>query len=307
MEPEHDFALALSRASSKVSTVPQIATMHGESSSVEDDQTAFTLDSADNDDKADGNVVYSLSRLVDIGRHIRDMTMAHLQRPGACRGVIDTILHLQSQWRPDWPYKEYCAKVLMAFSNVTRLVEHIESDTRTYNPNGAADGPQKTFNFWRIHIDSPTFPIKAHHFGHQTSVSPHHPPLPSTAAQTPAQLRSVQESSPAPPMLSAQGPTTKEGVNDTHRTAVAKPRASHRQRLPTDLYATSGEKQAINILMEWTLEGIIQYISPACEQVLGYAFTFSHSLGERLYSRHYSGTWLIDEIIQVHAGESYWH
>lgn len=205
------------------------------------------------------NVAFALTRLVEIGKRIQEMTLAHLQRPGACKAVIDSILDLQNSWKASWPYKAYCAKMLIAFSNVTRLVEHIESDTRMYNPTHPFD-PQKRHatSSWRIHIDSPAFPsrpqpIKEVPSGNDLST----PSLPPTTTTAQATADTVEAPKAAMPQTLLTPPQPSAGKRS-------------KERLPNHLYPASSEKSTINILMEWTLQGHIQYISPACDQLLGY-------------------------------------
>ncbi|KAI8852049.1 hypothetical protein BC829DRAFT_91847 [Chytridium lagenaria] len=96
--------------------------------------TSLSLISS-SEDSAPSPFITAMTDLIGIAQQILDMDIAQLLTPNSCRFVINRILELQDVWNDhfDWPCKEYLVRLLMVFSTVARLVEHLEEDTRLWS------------------------------------------------------------------------------------------------------------------------------------------------------------------------------
>jgi len=213
----------------------------------------------------------ALSQLIAIANQILEMDNTALQIADNCKAIITKIQVLQTEWRAEWPCREFIAKILMSFSNVTRLVEHLEADTKSYHRSKRPPiRNDNTKYYMNLDHPLPLPPVKSERHVKSLDVLSRAPIVPTSITQgdnhlipdvsSAADLREQREQRDRNSDLEAQQANT--AVDDPASKSKAKATI-------TDLQSAADEGQSWNILMEWTLEGEIQYISPACTRLTG--------------------------------------
>ena len=180
---------------------------------------------------------------------------------GTCVSVIQTLQTLQYHWPNDWPahYKLLTTKLLLAFSPVARLVEHLEQDIKSFQaaedqssnnnskPGGGkkSRGPRQSRSATRGDASSSNYDppaAKRHHSPFWGFLIADEHQQQQQYQQQQQQQQHSGERSPLPPSDAITA---------------------------NDLHAAVAEGQMLNVILEVASDGTIQYISPSCKFVFG--------------------------------------
>ncbi|TPX47944.1 hypothetical protein SeLEV6574_g02339 [Synchytrium endobioticum] len=240
----------------------------------------------------------AIADLTAVGQNVLDMDASQLPEGGKSRDIVDRLLNLYYQWRdhPYWPCQDSVKRLLLAFSEVSRLVESLEEDERSWT--AAVSDRVAAMN-------------KAHAVtnSNQSEVGPPPPSARPTVADRVFERRGSSASSLAgtDDESSASGSFSESGAEGPQSPPARRRRRKHNVRasmagsgpstpsLPTrpprpppsplidprslpqqhdwslrKLHKETSHSQSLNVMMEVDPDGIIRYISPVVSKVVGY-------------------------------------
>ncbi|KAE8203032.1 hypothetical protein A4X06_0g2370 [Tilletia controversa] len=206
----------------------------------------------------------ALQDLVTVAMEVLDTPIQSLtSRPGSISGVASNIQIIGKTWdsHPDWPGRDWYIKLLLAVAGLSRLMQWWEAEMVFWNLDDENDQPDSA-------------EPHAEEYEVQDARSSQGNGAPS-AISSPARNISITgprrpggSSSPTPDMRDRR--TVSE--SDSSRVLAvqqADSDVSNQLLEPVEEIPNSPGKEAVNVLMELSLEGRFVYLSPAWTTVIG--------------------------------------
>lgn len=214
-----------------------------------------------------------LENLLQICQEISDLDLTHLMDRQVCINIVSKLQKVQKEaYSPKSSKKSrntisfdlsiYIAKILLSFSNIARLVEFLEFDAKDYHKQKSI-APKK-----------PTAPKIVKSLSSKKALSKSSSNLQWSVGLLDEQTRDSDED-----LATATGIpdelSLREDLKSVKGVSTVPLESSKSIKNLDGSSRTEWKRQVSpgqneNVLMEWGLDGIIRYISPACIAVFGY-------------------------------------
>ncbi|KAK0546010.1 rim15, signal transduction response regulator [Tilletia horrida] len=213
----------------------------------------------------------ALQDLVTVAMEVLDTPIQSLTaRPGACSEIISHIQLIGQTWdeNPDWPGRSWYVQLLLAVAGLSRVVEWWEAEKGFWNfddENDQADAEPLNFILGTHHTEAMEMQdTRSSQSNAATSVMG----SPARNMSVSGPRRPGGSSSPTPDALARR--TVSE--SDSSRIMAAQHTdgdVSSQALEPVEEAPALLGKEAVNVLMELSLDGRFIYLSPAWTAVVG--------------------------------------